>query len=326
MYKKFSIKTLSIVFSVLLVLVILTEIIDKAKGMNTLRDVLFSVNTEDVAALKLYPRMLNGKEILLEKEGNDWKVKYEGKSYNADTTQIKNLINQLVELKPLRYAGKTAEQQKKYELTDSLCSKVVLLDKNGKELAALRVGRFSFLQNRRMQQQNPYMQQPQGTMITYVRMENEKDIFAVEGFLSMSVNQKANNFRNRKLLSLNREKIKEIRFEYPADSSFVLAENNGVWQIDGTPADSASVADYLYDISNVTGTNFSKENSVNATHRLKISTFDNKQYQLSAAFTDSTKVLLTSTQNKGTVFEEKADNNFAKLFKSKADFLKKNKL
>ncbi len=322
MYKKFSIKTLSIVFSVLLALVILTEIVNKAKGMNTLRDVLFSINKEEVNALKIYPRMLNGKEILLEKQGNDWKVKYENKSYNADTVQIKSLINQLAELKPLRFAGKTDEQQKKYELSDSLCSKVVLMDKNGKELAALRVGRFSFLQNRRIRQQNPYMQQPQGTMITYVRMENEKDIFAVEGFLSMSINQEANNFRNRKLLSLNRERIKEVRFEYPADSSFILTENNGIWQINGTPADSASVANYLYEISNVTGTNFSKENSVNATHLLKISTSDNKTYEVAAA-ADSTKVLLTSTQNKGTVFEEKADNNFKKLFKSKTDFLKK---
>ncbi len=322
MYKKFSIKTLSIVFSVLLALVILTEIVNKAKGTNTLRDVLFSIN-EEVNTLKIYPRMLNGKEILLEKSGNNWLLKYEGKSYNADSTQINNLINQFAELKPLRYAGKTNEQQKKYELTDSLCSKVILLDKNGKELAALRVGRFSFLQNRRMRQQNPYMQQPQGTMITYVRLENEKDIFAVEGFLSMSVNQEANNFRNRKLLSLNRKKIKEIHFEYPADSSFVLAENNGVWQINGSPADSASVAGYLYDISNVTGTNFSKESMVNATHRLKISTSDNKTYEIDAAFADSSKVLLTSTQNKGTVFEEKIDDNFKKLFKSKTDFLKK---
>ena len=322
MYRKFSIKTLSIVFSVLLILVIITEIADKAKGMNTLRDVLVSVNKEDVAAVKIYPRMLEGKEILLEKQGNNWLVKYEGKSYNADTVQIKNLIAQFSELKPLRYAGKTDEQQKKYELTDSLCNKVILSDKDGKELASIRIGRFSFLQNKRIRQQNPYMQQPQGTMITYVRLENEKDIFAVEGFLSISVNQEANNFRNRKLLSLNKENIKEVRFEYPADSSFVLQEKDDTWQIDGVAADSASVADYLYEISNVSGTNFSKENTVNATYKLKINTFDNQIYEVSAAFADSTNVLLTSTQNKGTVFKEKADNNFKRLFKSKSDFLK----
>jgi hypothetical protein len=323
MYRKFSIKTLSIVFSVLLALLILTEIIDKAKGTNTLRDVLFSLNKEDIAALKIYPRMLNGKEILLEKSGNNWLVKYEGKSYNADTTQIKNLINKFAELKPLRYAGKTKEQQKKYELTDSLCSKVILLDKNGEKLAAVRVGRFSFLQNRNTRQQNAFMQRPQGTMITYVRLDNEKDIFAIEGFLSMSVNQEADNFRNRKLLSLNKQKIKEISFDYPADSSFVLQEKNGTWQIDGVAADSASVADYLYEISNITGTNFSKENELNATHRIKISTSDNKTYEVSAAFADSTNVLLTSTQNQGTVFKEKKDSNFKKLFKSKLDFLSK---
>ena len=321
MYKKFSIKTLSIVFSVLLILVVLTEVIDKAKSSNTLRDVLFTINTQDVYALKIYPRMLKGKEILLEKEDEkNWKVKYQGKTYNADTVQIKNLIQQLSNLKPLRYAGKDKKQQKKYELSDSLCNKVILSDKEGKELAALRIGKFSFLQNKRMPGQNPYMQQPQGTMITYVRMEDENEIFAVEGFLSLSVNQEANNFRNRKLLVVNKEKIKEIRFEYPADSSFVLNLDKDVWQINGSQADSASVADYLYAIGNLTGTNFSDKEMPDATYRLKIGTTDNKTIEIGAAFADSTRVLLTSSQNQGTVFSEKPDQNFAKIFKAKAYF------
>ncbi len=321
MYKKFSIKTLSIVFSVLLILVVLTEVIDQAKSSNTLRDVLFTINTQDVYALKIYPRMLNGKEILLEKENEkNWEVKYQGKTYNADTVQIKNLIQQLSELKPLRYAGKDKKQQKKYELSDSLCNKVILSDKEGKELASLRIGKFSFLQNKRMPRQNPYMQQPQGTMITYVRMEDENEIFAVEGFLSLSVNQEANNFRNRKLLVVNKEKIKEIRFEYPADSSFVLNLDKDVWQINGAQADSASVADYLYAIGNLTGTNFSDKEMPDATYRLKISTSDNKILEIGAAFADSTQVLLTSSQNQGTVFSEKPNQNFAKIFKAKAYF------
>lgn len=323
MYKKFSIKTLSIVFSVLLFLVIFTEIIENSKGTNTLRDKLFSIDKNEISALKIYPRMLKGKEVVLKKAGENWQVNYQGKNYNADTVQIKSLINQLVELKPLRYAGKTDELQKRYELSDSLCSKLVLLDKNDNNLAALRIGRFAFLQNRRLQQQNPYMQQPQGTMITYVRLENEKDIFAVEGFLSMSVNQEADNFRNRKLLLLDKEKIKEIHFEYPADSSFVLQQKDKLWQINGSRADSASVATYLYEISNVTGSNFSKKDLANATYRLKIITLDNKNYVLSASFVDSTKVLLTSSQNKGTVFEENLEQNFKNLFKPKSNFLNK---
>ncbi len=323
MYNKFSIKTLSIVFSVLLIFVIITEIVEKSQSKNTLRDILFTVDKSEINALKIYPRKLKGKAILLEKQDDNWLVKYEGKSFNADTNQIKTLINTFSELKPLRYAGKDEKQQEKYELNDSLCNRVLLLDKNGKELAALRIGRFSFLQNKRMQQQNPYMQQPQGTMITYVRMENEKDIFAVEGFLSLSVNQEPDNFRNRKLLSVNKEKINKIEFIYPADSSFVLQENGKEWQINGSPADSASVAGYLFKISNCTGSNFSKQMLKNTTHSIKISTSNHQIFEIDAELQDSTQVLLTSSQNKGTVFKEKFDENFERLFKSKQAFLKK---
>ncbi len=323
MYKKFSIKTLSIIFSVLLVLVIITEIVDKMQSKNTLRDVLFTVDKTQINALKIYPRMLKGKEVILEKQNDNWLVKYEGKSYNADTNQIKTLINTFSELKPLRYAGKDEKQQEKYELSDSLCNKVLLLDKKGKQLAALRIGRFSFLQNKQMRKQNPFMQQPQGTMISYVRLEDEKDIFAVEGFLSLSINQEPDNFRNRKLLSVNKEKINKIEFNYPADSSFVLQETGKEWQINGSPADSATVANYLFKISNCTGSNFSKQAIKNATHTLKISTSDNQIYEIDAELQDSTNVLLMSSQNKGTVFKEKADENFKKLFKSKQTFLKK---
>ncbi|MCF6242711.1 MAG: DUF4340 domain-containing protein [Bacteroidales bacterium] len=322
MYKKFSIKALSIVFSVLLILVIITEIVDKMQSTNTLRDVLFTVDKTQVSALKIYPRMLNGKDILLEKQTDNWLVKYNGKSYNADTNQIKTLINTFSELKPLRYAGKDKKQQEKYELNDSLCSKVILLDKKGKELAAIRIGKFSFLQNKRMPRQNPYMQQPQGTMISYVRLENENDIFAVEGFLSLSINQEPDNFRNRKLLSINKEKINKIEFTYPADSSFVLQQNDKEWKINESIADSASVASYLYAISNLSGTNFAKQELNNATHYLKIKTTDNKTYEISAQMLDTSSVLLTSTQNIGSVFKEKPDDNFTKIFKSKNYFLK----
>lgn len=322
MYNKLSIKTLSIVFSVLLILVIITEIVDKTGNRNTLRDELIKIDKTQINALKIYPRMLKGKEILLEKQNDNWLMKYEGKSYNADTNQIKTLINTFTNLKPLRYAGKNKNQEEKYELNDSLCSKLIILDKKGNELATLRVGRFSFLQNKRMRQQNPYSQQPQGTMISYVRLENEKDIFAVEGFLSLSINQEPDNFRNRKLLMVNKEKINKMEFNYPADSSFVLQEAGNEWQINGITADSASLAAYLSIISNINGTNFSKQAIKNATHTLKISTSDNQTYEIAAELQDSTQVLLTSSQNKGTVFEEKADENFKKLFKSKQAFLK----
>lgn len=105
MFRKCSIKNLAIVFTALLALVVITAVADHQRGENTLKNTLFSVNTEDVTAIRVFPRTTNGKEIELVHNNAGWQVRNEGKTFNGDNKTIASLIKQINQLKPLRLAA-----------------------------------------------------------------------------------------------------------------------------------------------------------------------------------------------------------------------------
>ncbi len=323
MFRKFSLKTLSIVFVALLVLVVITGIVDKSTGTNTLKSVVFDVNTEEISSVVIYPKMLKGDKIELKKEGEDWKVIQAGKTYNGDAAAIQRLISQVNQLKPLRLAARKTDQWEKYELTDSLSSKVQLLN-GSDELASLYIGKFSYRQakqNPAMMQQNPYYQQPRGTMTTYVRSGNDDEVYAVEGFLGSMINRDANAFRNKKLVKVNKANINKITFTYPADSSFTMILNENKWMSDGIALDSASVANYLSKIQNLSSSGFTDENKGAYTHTIQIQ--DNQMNIAEVkAYIDGEDAMMVSNQNDGTVFKENKDLNFKKLFISQKSLIK----
>ncbi len=324
MFRKSSLKTLSIVFSALLVLVVITHIVDNSTGTNTLKSAVFDVNTDEISSVMIYPKMLKGDKIELKKEGDDWKVIQAGKTYNGDAAAIQRLISQVNQLKPLRLAARKTDQWEKYELTDSLCSKVQLM-KGNDELASLYIGKFSYRQPKQnpamMQQQNPYYQQPRGTMTTYVRSGDDDEVYAVEGFLGSMINRDANAFRNKQLVKVNKTNLNKVTFNYPADSSFTMVLNEDKWMSDGITLDSASVAQYLNKIQNLKASGFADNAEKNYTHSIQIQ--DNQMNITEVkAYVNGEDAIMVSNQNDGTVFKEKKDLNFNKLFTTKSAFIK----
>ena len=323
MFRKFSLKTLSVVFGALLALVVITRIIDHSNGTNTLKSMLFDINTNDITSVVIYPKMLNGDKIELKKEGDHWLVLSNGNSYNGDEAAITRLIDQVNQLKPLRLAARKSDQWEKYELTDSLSSEVKLMN-GSDELASLFIGKFSYRQakqNPAMMQQNPYYQQPRGTMTTYVRTGNEDEVYAVEGFLGSMINRDANAFRNKQLVKVNKTNLNKITFNYPADSSFTMVLNEDKWMSDGLTLDSASVAQYLNKIQNLKASGFADKAEENYTHSIQIQ--DNQMNITEVkAYVNGEDAIMVSNQNEGTIFKEKKDMNFKKLFTSKSTFIK----
>jgi len=311
---------LSITFGALLVIVIGVKILDNSKGINTLKGVLFEIDQELVTAVILQPHVLQGEQIELKKEGDQWRVLFKGKNYNGDATLITGLINQVNGLKPLRLAARDKDRWEKFELTDSLASEVILMGKEG-ELARLFIGKFSYqVPKQQMVNQNPYMRQ-QGTMTTYVRNGDDQEVYAVEGFLGSSINRDAAAFRNKQLVKVNQTDIHKITFEYPADSSFTMVKNENVWMNDGVKLDSTSVANYLSGITSLNGTSFIDDQPQPFTHRVKIQFGQSKVVEIQAKLEEA-DAIMTTTQNPGSVFKENKDRNFKKLFISKQSLMK----
>lgn len=316
MFRKLKIKTLAIVFIGLLSLTVLVNVMDHTKGVNTLKDKLFAINDDQITSVIVQPKMLQGKQIELKKDNDNWKVLFEGKSYNGDANTINGLINQLNGLKPLRLAALSKERWSGFEVTDSLATQVELMGTSG-ELAKLYIGKFSYQQPKQnaMMQQNPYMQQ-RGTMTTYVRTGKDEDVFAVEGFLASSANRNADAFRDKTITKVDKNSIQKITFEFPADSSFTMVHNEDQWMADGTVLDSTSVARYLSSLQSLKGSSFTDVKPSDYAYKVKIQSDKGDAIEISAKL-DGDNVLLTSSQNSGSVFNENKDRTFKKLFISK---------
>ncbi len=317
MYRRFSIKTLAITFSVLLVLVAGIKVYDKTNHGNTLKEVLFKINPEDVTTIRIFPRSEKGKEITLVKNNGKWSVKYNGTTYTGNQSLISSLPGQINELKPLRLAATKKDSRDKFRVTDSLATKV-LLEKNGKVLAGLYIGKFSYIQPKNSTPpQNPYMRRPQGTMNTYVRTLDDNNVYAVEGFLGMSFNRNVDDFRDKTIVSVNKNDLTKLTFSYPADSSFVLTKKDDKWYVDEQPADSASVAQYLNKITHLRGRRFADAGVAAFNHTLKIEGKDMEPVTVRAFISDKGAVI-TSSQNKGATFTDDDKKDIVKkLFVSK---------
>jgi hypothetical protein len=321
MYRKYSIKTLSSVFAALLIVVIGVNLFDSRTSGNTLKDILFEVNEDQVSTIKLYPRSENGQEITLVKNGSTWSVSQDGSSYNGDQNLIGSLVDQINGLKPLRLAATKKDKWSKYEVNDSLATRVVL-ENNGEVLADIMIGKFSYIQAKnQMPQQNPYMQQPRGIMNTYVRLSDEDEVYAVEGFLSMSFNRNLDAFRDKTVLNVQKDQLSRLTFSYPADSSFVLSKRNDAWFVDELPADSAAVANYLNGLSRVTCNTFSEMAPMAFTHRVKVEGNSMEAIDIQALISNEGSTF-QSSQNKGTNFSEKDNTVLKKVLIGKSALLK----
>ncbi len=321
MFRKLDINKLGWVFIGLLMLTVIVKVLDGKRGINTLKPELFNIDESTITSVILKPRILNGKSIELKKDNEDWKVIYESKSYNGDQSIISGLISQLNGLKPIRLAAQSKDRWDKFELTDSLATEVRFIGAGG-ELAKLYIGKFSYTQAgvNPMMRQNSYGR-PQGTMTSYVRYGDEKEVYAVEGFLASSANRNVDSFRDKNLLKVNTSDINKIEFTYPADSSFTMVKNEGIWMNEGIRLDSASVVNYLSGMASLRGNGFTDSNISPYTHKAKIYTGNGEQVEINAVI-EAKQAIITSSQNYGTYFKEEVGLNFNKLFIPKEELLK----
>jgi len=258
MHKPYNNKILSITFGVLLVLYLATQFLDGEANERNFRTDLVAMDTASVSRIVLNPK--ESEEVVFTQQEEFWQVSQSGKTAEADQQAVQSLLGTLLQLEPQRLAARSEDKWNTFEVTDSLGSRVQAY--NGENLLAdVYVGKFSIQQmpQQPMQPGMPPMQQQRPKATSYVRLANEAEVYAVDGFLTTSFNRQFNSWRDRNFLQLKKENISRISFQYPADSSFTLALADSVWTINGTPTDSAQTAQYLNQITNLSSGDFADD-------------------------------------------------------------------
>ncbi len=310
--KQKSTKILLLVLALLLVLVAVNQVSKSKKGERTFRNELISATPDEVTSLSLWLRSSGFSEVKLTRQGDDWVMKHEGVNYRADGDLVNGMIDELLTVKPERLVARTREAWGEYDVTDSTGIRVVL-NSDKKRLGEIYIGRFGF---------NQATRKP----TTYVRMEGDKETYAVEAYLSMTFSRDVEGLRDKSIFRGNRVDITSVTFHMPGDSSFTLQRDVNRWNINGIPADSAATINYLNSIAYTVGTQFRDDFAPGVftgdTYKMVIDQLNLPPVEI-LAWVDEYGTILQSTANPDAFFDSGTANLFGKLFKGPGHFMAK---
>lgn len=292
---------------VLAVLVLIYFGVDFFSGKSRSKSFKTDLVTIDTARVSKIIIDSQGANTEIIKENNTWKVSIgDGKYAEAQRSSVKGTLNSLLTIKPSRIAAKDPSKWKEYQV-DSAGTRVQVFE-GGKATLDLVIGRFGFNQQAMQQQQMMGGRGGMQQFFSYVRLFAENEVYVAENFMGMSINANANDYRNKKILSLNTESIESIQFNYPADSSFVLSQIDSVWNIAGTVIDSAAVADYLSSLRNVNNSNFVDDVPqtalVSPTVSMKIQQSEGAEIEIRAYQHPTYKWIIHSSENPMSYFAD----------------------
>lgn len=322
MFRKLNIKTLVIILVVLVAIYFITDMIGDRE--RSFRSTLVEVDTARVTDV-IINLPGDDKQIQLMRTGSgQWEVSTGTETYTADKNVVKKILNQYVEMKPERVAATSPGKWTQYEVNDTTGINVVLKD-DGKELANVYIGKFSYSQQPQTQVQNPYQQQQRGKMTSFVRLADEDKVFAVDGFLKMEYQKDINAYRNKSLVSVNKSDISRVVFNYPG-KQFTLSKEEEKWMLDGQAADSAKTVRYLGKIARLNSSNFvdpSTPKAEDAVQTVRIEGNNFSPVQIKAyPTTDTTmKYVVTSSYNPDAEFDGSKANLHEKVFVDQNELL-----
>ncbi len=168
------------------------------------------VHLDSVAVDKLEIKAA-AKHIVLEKQGSDWFLT-QPINYKADQPTVANFIH---DMKSLEVKNVVSSKPEKFEVfqVDTASATRVTAYEHGSPSVTLLFGKIG----------SSYTEQ-------YVRKLPSNDVDAVDLTLNYAVNRSLNEWRDKSIVSVPKENIKEIRYQY-GDTTFAVAFKDSVWMI-----------------------------------------------------------------------------------------------
>ena len=250
---KFNNRVLLLIFIGLGALLIITRYTRVRKSERTLLTDLAVVDTSQVSRFSLFPLAEGGQEIQFSRDGNAWRVQLGEISAPAGSSGVRSVLAEIGSLKAQQLVARDPDRWVDYQVVDSLGTRVVIREGSKVSLDMI-VGRFQY-QPPPQGSYNMYGQN-QVSGKTYIRISGEDEVYSVDGFFALSVNQQFNRWRDNSLSLVNRSLLTRMHFEYPSDTGFVAQRSADGWMVAGLMADSAHMENFLNRISRASFTDF----------------------------------------------------------------------
>jgi len=309
MFNTKSNKTLGIIFVLLLIGTILIFTTESTKKERSFKKDIVQIDTSKVTEILISPKSNKTNEVKLVKNGKNWNVTTEsGKQFLVPKSKIINLLNQLMVIKPKRLASRSKAKFNEYEVNDSTATRIVVNEGSNKVLNLI-IGKFAFKQPR--------------SMSTFVRLADDTDIYEVDGFLDMSFNKKANDFRDETVINSDKNKWNKLRIESTNSESFEVVNNGSAWLLEGEITDSTKTDKILSDLVRLTNNSFIDdvtEQSLPPVDSKLIIENDLGEPIVITSYRDASRYIIHSSQNMESYFD--GEKIGEKISLNKSSFLK----
>ncbi|RMG71632.1 MAG: DUF4340 domain-containing protein [Bacteroidetes bacterium] len=305
MFKRFSNRHLLIALGVLAGLYLLSFAFGGRKT-RTFKETLSLIDTAQVSRLQIERPGQETVDII--KNGADWQLRLSsGALVPAEPGTVNRALDQLSRLVATQLVSRRESDWATYKV-DSTGTRVKVFG-GETPLLDLMVGRSEFQQTRQT---------------SYVRLHDEEEVYGVNGFLEMSFNRDRDDWRNRILLSGNRNEWSMLTRKGAGDSSLVMVKGLGnEWMLpDSTVLDRTEVNTYLTGLSNLRGSTFADGQAPSGlpVYQLQITT-TGEPLEVRAFADPAGGYLLGSTQNPGVFFRDPDSSLTQRVFPPVARFL-----
>jgi len=290
MFRKVSLKIIVIIFVVLLALVVISKISDHKKGNRTFKEVLTEFDANQISKIQISKGINKNNTIELSKNKNKWTISCDNKKFNADKQIINSLINELNKIHPSSVASTKKDRWNEFQVDDSLATRIKLFA--GNELKGdILAGKYSYSGQ---------------SGKSYIRIYGDNTTYGVNGEQSSIVKRQPDSFKDKTIISSDKNSWEKISYTYPSDSSFIIVKKDNYWEINGIKTDSVKTAGFLSSINYVRHYNMAKSVPAKSTpdYELKIEG-ENMSPIIVKGYNQDDKFIVTSDENVGVFFEGK---------------------
>lgn len=318
MARKIDNKILLIFLVILIAIFFVGRMLKNNKTEKSFKTELVFIDTSTVTSILLYPIAENQEEIKFFEENGKWLVSKGEIISEAGNNSVEGLLDQVIGIKPKRLASRSKDKWEEFHVNDSLATRIKVIENGNKVTLDLMVGKFTYQQS-----QDPYGGRGNVIGTTFVRLRDDTEVYAVDGFLTMSVNREFNSWRNQLLTNIRKEDVTKFVFSYPADSGFVAMKMDSVWMINTTIADSLKMDEFLSSLAYMDHTEFVDGFKPLSSPDFELTIEGNNFSPVSIqAFGNSENgYIINSSINPGSYFSSGIEDVFADLFKNESFFL-----
>ncbi len=231
MWRDRSTRALLIAAVVLALLLLVSKLWSPRTRDRSFRDVVMTLDTAAVTSFSLFPSTLGHRELRFDRSPDGWTVREGDRSHRADDARIREFLGGHAHMRVKRLTGFMDLVKERYELTDSLRETAVFRLVDGGE-RTVHYGRNTFAPGN-------------VGMWSAVNLPGEREVFAVEGTMSMYAEQPLDEWRTKWLVRGEAVHVRSLRFNYSMDTAFTVERTGDTWTVGADTADQSKVDGYL---------------------------------------------------------------------------------